>query len=73
MLSSARPKSFAKLLVDAVLRGAGVAGVVAARDDVFVDLVLELGRRLLVEVDDRRDRARNVFFEEVGDEHGFHR
>ena len=41
-----------------------------ARDDVLRDLARELLRRLLVEVDDRRDVARHVGEEEVADDHG---
>ena len=46
-----------ELLVDAGLHAPapGVAFGVAARDDVLADLGLELRRRLLVEVHDRRD------------------
>ncbi len=65
------PQKVDELLVDAGLEAPGSRVVLgkAAGDDVLRDLGLELLGALLVEVDDRRDVAGDVVFEEVADEH----
>lgn len=58
-----------ELLVDPPLCRARVAGRVAARDDVFLYLALQLGRLLLVKIHDRRDGAGDFFLEQVSNQH----